>query len=132
MRSKEELEQFAPWEKEERDRTDKMGSGRIGSIPPSNRQRSRLRSKSKSRDHDHLEMYILAREKERLEKYGETLGRRLKSIAATWKEVKHTMYEFQKKKIGKEGIEDLINSKQQTKPQEKKITKNMKKKEWHY
>lgn len=130
MKSKKEICEYAPWELEsnEKKRPHKKG------IPPSN-QKASLHSKPKSKDHSHLEMYILAREKERLERYGSTLGRRVKSIASTWKEVKSRMYDLHKSstKVDKEGIKELIKSEKAKKNAiKKKAEEYMQKIDWNY
>jgi len=88
MEQKDERSDYAPWELENKSGKEKQG--RKG-IPVANRKAS-FHSEPKLKDHDFLEMYILSREKERLEKYGKTLGRRVKLIASTWKDVKAKMY----------------------------------------
>jgi len=128
--SRSELSQFAPWELETRDKEKPERKG----IPPSN-QRLRLHTKPKAKDHTHLEMYVLAREKERLEKYGTTLGRRVKSIAATWKEVKSTMYKLQNSSaaISKEGVEELLEKENARKQADKNAAKGkVQKMNWRY
>jgi uncharacterized protein YoxC len=80
-------------------------------------------------------MYVLAREKERLEKYGTTLGRRVKSIAATWKEVKSTMYKLQNSSaaISKEGVEELLEKENARKQADKNAAKGkVQKMNWRY
>lgn len=130
MKSEKEISEYAPWELEHKGKYKEKRKG----IPPSN-EKSRLHSKPKSKDHSHLEMYILAREKERLEKYGSTLGRRVKSIAATWKETKARMYELQREsaKVGKEGIEEKLKKEDDKKDEKKKKSNgNMQKVDWEY
>ena len=62
MKSKKETSEYAPWELERKEKPNhKKG------IPSSN-ERMHLHSKPKIKDHSHLELYIQAREKERLEK----------------------------------------------------------------
>jgi len=129
---KDEISQFAPWEQEEKE---KKRPEKKGSIPAQTSQKSRVRSKPKSRDQDYLEMYTMAREKERLEKYGKTLGRRQKAIAATWKEVKAIMHDKQSNlpQVDKEGIEEIVDSEKEKKTKKKeKISGNMKKMDWEY
>lgn len=130
MKSKREISEYAPWELEDEEK--KVSKRR--SIPESN-QRFHLHSKPKSKDQGHLEMYILAREKERLEKYGSTLGRKVKSIASTWKDVKAKMYDLHKNSalVRKEGIEEILKKKQE-KRNEMKIKKqgNVQKIDWEY
>ncbi len=129
MKSEKEINKFAPWEVEHKGKDWQKRRG----IPP-NSERLQLYSKPKSKDHCHLELYILAREKERLERYGSTLGRRVKSIAATWKETKARMYDLQRNsaRVGKEGIEELLKEKNEKKDEKKKNKGNMQKVDWEY
>jgi hypothetical protein len=128
MKSEKETNNYAPWELEHKKKKEQKKG-----IPPSN-EKSRLHSRPKSKDHSHLEMYVLAREKERLEKYGSTLGRRVKSIATMWKETKARMYEMQRKsaKVGKEGIEEQLKKEDDKKNEKKKNKGNMQKVDWEY
>jgi len=130
MKSEDEISQFAPWEQEQKE---KKKTERGGIIPPQTGQKARLRSKRKGKDHDYLELYLRAKEKERLEKYGKTLGRRVKSIASTWKEVKSTMDDIQSKlsQVSKKGIEEAAKGEKENKT-EKKIAGNMRKIDWNY
>ena len=132
MKPKDENEthQFAPWELETKKSTD----AKKRSIPPNN-EKSRLFSRPKSKDHCHLEMYILAREKERLEKYGSTLGRRVKTISSTWKDVKFRMHDLHKttSSVGTEGIEEMITrDKDRKEIKKKKDSGGVKKVDWDY
>jgi len=129
MKSKKETSEYAPWEIEKKEKQDKKRG-----IPPSN-EKLHLHSKPKSKDHSHLEMYILAREKERMEKYGSTLGRRVKTIAIKWKEIKARMHGLQKNsaKIDEEGIEELIEEKKEKRSKRKKeLQGNVQKVDWKY
>jgi cell division protein FtsI/penicillin-binding protein 2 len=129
MKVKNEISQYAPWDLENKEKKKPQRRG----IPQSN-QKFDLRSMPKSKDHSHLEMYVLAREKERLEKYGSTLGRRVKTIASTWKDVKSRMYDLHKNStnVGKEGIEDFIKDKKEKKKEKKKIQGDVQKIDWEY
>lgn len=132
MKSKNALDEYAPWELEGKE--PKKGEKKR-SIPAKSSQKSRVRSKPKTRDQDYLDLYLMAREKERLESYGRTLGERQKAIAQTWKEVKSTM--FNKKKelplINKEGIEDFLKAKNEKKKKKKKKKQgNLQTIDWNY
>lgn len=131
MKSKREINKYAPWEEEEKE---KRKPERGGGIPAHTSQKSRVRSKPKSVDQEFLDMYIMAREKERMEKYGKTLGRRQRAIASSWKEVKSLMYNLKKKlpQVNKEGIEELVEGEKKTKNKKKKSHRNMKKMDWDY
>ena len=132
MKSKSATGEYAPWEQEGKEpkKRDKKRS-----IPAKSSQKSRVRSKPKTRDQDFLDLYLMAREKERLESYGRTLGERQKDIAQTWKEVKSTMYKMQKDltPINKEGIKDFLKAENEKKRKKKKKKQgNIQTMDWDY
>lgn len=126
MKSKDEISQYAPWEEEKKSKEKFSG---IPQVP-----RRFAHSKPNLKDQDFLEMYVLAREKDRLEKYGKTLGRRLKSIATSWKEAKSSMYKLQKNDtlIDTSGIEDLIKRIKEREARKKGKNGNIQKVKWDY
>lgn len=131
MRSKDEISQYAPWvlEKKEKKEREKRRS-----IPAKTNQKSKLRSKSKSRDHDYLDLYLMAREKERLEGYGRTLGERQKAIATTWKEVKSAMRNMLRElpPINEQGIEEFLEDEEKKKEKKNKKRGKIQKIDWDY
>lgn len=128
MKSKDEISQYAPWEKEgEKKQRIKRG------VPAKSNQKSRIRSKLKIHDQDFLDLYLMAREKDRLEGYGRTLGERQKAIAKRWKEVKQAMRNITRSlSIGEEGIEELLESKKKKRENKKKKQDNIQKIDWNY
>lgn len=131
MKRKDEISKYAPWEIEEQAG---RKSERGGSVPPHTSQKSRVRSKPKTDDQEFLNMYILAREKERVERYGKTLGRRQRSIATDWKEAKSLMYHLQRRlpETNDKGIEEIVTKKKEMKSRKKKAPGNLKKVDWEY
>lgn len=130
MNTKDSRNVYAPWEMEED--VNKKKAERKG-IPTQNR-RAVLHSKPRVKDHDFLEMYILSREKERLEKYGRTLGRRVKLIALSWMDAKTKMYKLYKTtaRVNKKGIKDLSGSEQKKNKKPAKTQKKTQKMDWDY
>ncbi len=121
---------FLPWEQEEeRKRKPKRGD----SIPPKTNISSRVHSKPKTEGQEYLDMYIRTREKERLENYGEILGKRQKSVSESWKDTKRGMKQIEKKlpKLPKGGIEESEEMETEAK-QRKKTPGHMKKMDWNY
>ncbi len=133
MKSRDGTNQYAPWEEEEKEKTKRA---KKRSIPAKTNQKSRVHSKPKTRDQDILDLYLLAREKERLENYGRTLGERQKAIAQTWKEVKSTMYEMQGElpPISEDGIKEVLIDEKEKKRKRNKKKKhgNVQKMDWNY
>lgn len=132
MKSKDQTNQYAPWEQEEKE---KKRREKKSSIPSQTGQKSRVHSKPKTSDQEYLDLYLFAREKERLEKYGKTLGQRQKAIALRWKEVKSSMYNTQKElpPINEEGIEEFLESKQEKERKKKRKKRgNIQRIDWDY
>lgn len=72
-----------PWEKEEKKKPQRMDS-----IPRRTSLTAKVRSKPKIEGQEYLEMYLMIKEKERLEKYGEVLGKNQMQTADNWREMK--------------------------------------------
>lgn len=132
MKLSDDIRRYAPWEQEDKEkgrREKKRG------IPPKTSQKSRVRAKPKTGDQDFLELYLMAREKRRLEGYGKTLGARQKAIAQTWKEVKSTMYGMQRSipLANKEGIEEVLGAEKEKKRKKgERRHGNIQKMDWEY
>lgn len=122
---------FLPWKREEgRKRKPKRGDA----IPPKTNISSRVHSKPKTEGQEYLDMYIRSREKERLEKYGEILGKRQENVSGSWKDVKKDMRRIEKKlpKVSKGGLEESEEEIDKEAKQGKKPPGNMKKMDWSY
>lgn len=120
-----------PWEdEEERKRKPDRGD----SIPPKTSISSKVHSKPKIEGQEYLDMYIMSKEKERIEKYGQTLGKKQKNIAITWGKIKKGLVKTEKElpKIPKGGIEDSKGEPGTEDKQKKKIPGHMKKVDWNY
>ncbi|MGB2762878.1 MAG: hypothetical protein WBC20_00560 [Candidatus Aminicenantaceae bacterium] len=131
MKPKDEISQYEPWEKEKQG---KKKSERGGSIPPQTNQKSRIRSRPRSGDQEYLDLYIMAREKDRMEKYGKTLGRRQKDVASSWKEIISLIYQLRKKlpENNEEWIKEIVSEKKEAEIGKRKNPGNMKKMDWEY
>jgi len=133
MKSQDGIGQYAPWEQEEKK---KKKQPKKRSIPAKTNQKASIRSKPKTRDQDYLDLYLKAREKERLESYGRTLGERQKAISQAWKEVKSTIHNKQRDlpPISEDGIEELLKDEKEKKRnrKEKKKHGNIQKMDWNY
>ena len=128
---KKDIEKFIPWEDEE---GRKRKPSRGDSIPPKTNIRSRVHSKPKTDGQEYLDMYIGTKEKERTEKYGEILSKRLTGIAETWRDIKKHLSRKEKElpkvpKGGKEESEERTDTKTE---QAKKVPGHMKKLDWNY
>ncbi len=130
MKKEEKIfKEINPWKGEE---GRKKKPTRGDSIPPKTSIQSRVHSKPKIEGQEYIDMYIRTKEKERTEKYGDILTKRVMNISDTWKDLKKGLLEQEKNipKVPKGGIEEeeLINKEKKT----KKLPNRMKKVDWNY
>jgi len=123
--------EFLPWEDEE---GRKKKPERGDSIPPNTSAKSRLRSKPKGDGQEYLDMYILSKQKERVEKYGTSLAKQQKNVATEWKGVKKELVqtEIELPRIPRGGMEESEEEPDTEAKQKKKIPGHMKKMDWDY
>jgi len=128
---KEDTEKFVPWEDEE---GRKRKPSRGDSIPPKTNIQSRVHSKPKTDGQEYLDMYIRAKEKERTEKYGKILSKRLRGIADSWRDIKKYLSRKEKglSEVPKDGVEELQGETNTEAKQKKRIPANMNKMDWNY
>ena len=111
-----------PWEEE----GEKREAQSIEGIPSNTNISSKVHSKPNSKGQEYLDMYIMNKEQERLEKYGQIIGKQQKNVAASWGKIKKRMNEAEIKiKKSKNGLE--IENKENT-----KAPKHMKGMDWNY
>ena len=122
---------FFPWENEE---GRKKKSERGDSIPPNTSISSKLHSKPKNAGQEYLDMYIMSKEKERIEKYGQVLGKQQKNVANTWERVKEELLKTENilPKVPKGGIEKPEEELNTGVKQKAKIPGHMSKLDWKY
>lgn len=126
-----DTDRFVPWEDEEgRERKPSRGY----SIPPKTNIQSRVHSKPKTDGQEYLDMYIGTKEKERTEKYGEILSKRLSGIAECWRDIQKHLGRKEKEiaKVPKGGIEKAEGGTDTEVKQKKKIPAHMNKMDWNY
>lgn len=128
---KKDADKFFPWENEE---GRKKKPERGDSIPPNTSVKSRLRSKPKVEGQEYLDMYIMTKEKERKEKYGQTLGKQQKNIGIVWEKIKKELVKTEKElpKVPKGGIEEPEEELNTGVKQKAKIPGHMSKLDWKY
>jgi len=129
----EEKEGYNPWIDEDgRKKKPKRGD----SIPPKTNIQSRVHSKPSTDGQEYLDMYIRTKEKERTERYGEILGKQLKEVSDTWRDIKKDLLqkEYDLPKVPKGGVveesEDEKDKKDRSK--KKKPPAHMQKMDWDY
>jgi len=130
MKREDEDYKFVPWEKEESKRKPARGDG----IPPLTSIKSRVHSKPKSEDQEYLDMYIMLKDKERLETYGKTLSKQHENVAESWKGTKKELLRRERKlpEIPKGGLENEEEKTNKMFRKTKKTPGNMKKLDWNY
>jgi len=128
---KKDDDKLFPWEDEE---GRKCKTERGDSIPPNTGISSRIHSKPKVAGQEYLDMYIMSKEKERIEKYGGTLGKQQKNIAKTWKRVKKELLITENilPKISKAGLDKSKDDSEIKNKQNIKIPKHIKGMDWNY
>jgi len=128
---KEDADKFFPWENEE---GRKKKPERGDSIPPNTSISSKLHSKPKNAGQEYLDMYIMSKEKARIEKYGQTLGKRQKNISTSWRKMKKELVKTEKElpKVPKGGIEEPEEELNTVVKQKAKIPGHMNKLNWNY
>jgi len=78
---KEKAKTLFPWEDEKGRKRAKTGHG----IPPKTSLTTRIRSRPKARGHEYLDMYLRTKERDRWEKYGESLAKSQEKAADGWR-----------------------------------------------
>jgi len=129
MKYKNKKDEFVPWEEE----AGKGEAEKPEGIPSITSIKSRVHSKTKSKDQEYLDMYILLREKERLEKYGKTLSKQHRNVAESWRDIKMELLRKEKAlpEMSKGEVkEEAITGKKLNKT--KKTLGNIKTLDWNY
>jgi len=128
MSSKEKARELFPWDDEKEKRKPQRGAG----IPPKTSLRAKIRSRPRGAGQEYLDMYLLAKEKDRLEKYGKSLGKSQEIAADSWRD----MTKEQKRTISKlpEHAErkETRREKREVKKEEKTLPRNVKTVDWSY
>lgn len=70
-----------PWEDEKKPRKPE----RMDSIPPSTSLKAKVRSKPKVAGQEYLDLYLMTKEKERLEKFGQVMGKIQHQTGQSWR-----------------------------------------------
>lgn len=103
-----------PWEEEEKGKKPK----RMDSIPPKTSIRSRVHSKPKIKGQELLDLYLMIKQKDRAEKFGETIGKIQKQTADDWRKMKEEIADAQvdlKNKFPREVLETKAERQKQSK-----------------
>ena len=133
---KDKLVQLFPWEEEKKKRKPE----RMGSIPPQTSLKSKVHSKPRIAGQEYLELYLMIKEKERLEKFGKTLGNIQHQTGKQWRDMKKVVKKAERDLpsvdevmgvIGEEPIK-FQGKNSENKEAEKKMPKNVRTTKWSY
>lgn len=135
---KKKLDQLFPWEEEKKKRKPE----RMGSIPPQTSLKSKVHSKPRIPGQEYLELYLMIKEKERLEKFGKTLGNIQHQTGKQWRDMKKVVKKAEEDLpsvdevmgiVGEEPIEyQGKSSEKEKKESEKKMPSTIKSTKWSY
>ena len=84
---KDKDKELFPWENQKQEGKAQRATG----IPPRTSLRAKIRSKPKGAGQEYLDMYLLTKEKDRLEKYGKSLAKSQEITADSWREMDEEM-----------------------------------------
>jgi heterodisulfide reductase subunit B len=135
---KDKLKELYPWEEEKKKRKPE----RMGSIPSQTSLKSKVHSKPRIPGQEYLELYLMIKEKERLEKFGKTLGNIQHQTGKQWRDVKKVVKKAEKELpsvdevmgvVGEEPLEfQKKTSETENKEAEKKLPRKIKTTKWTY
>ncbi|MCK4263447.1 MAG: hypothetical protein KAX27_00755 [Candidatus Aminicenantes bacterium] len=135
---KDKLGELFPWEEEKKKRKPE----RMGSIPANTSLKSKVHSKPKIVGQEYLDIYLMLKEKERTEKYGQTLGNIQYQTGKQWRDLKKVLKKAKEdlpslEKVqgikGEESIEyEGKISETENNEAKKKLPRNIKATKWSY
>ncbi|MFQ6066093.1 MAG: hypothetical protein ACE5K3_02295 [bacterium] len=131
---KEKVDELFPWEEGKKKRQPQ----RMDSIPPNTSLKSKVHSKPKIQGQEYLDLYMMMKEKARLERYGETLAKIQLETGKQWKDMKKTLKKVEKNLPSVDETEGIVDKKQEASPEKgekvnkKRTPSNLKKVDWSY
>jgi len=75
---------------------------RTGNLPEKTNLKSKVRSKPKVEGQEYLDLYLMKKEKERLAKIGQVIGRIQRQTAKSWREVQEETAKIKKSMLSEE------------------------------
>lgn len=135
---KDKLDQLFPWEEEKKRRKPE----RMGSIPANTALKSKVHSKPKIEGQEYLDIYLMLKEKERTEKYGQTLGNIQFQTGKQWRDMKKALKKAKEDLPSLEKVQGIKRdesiecqgktSETENKEAGKKLPRNVKTTKWSY
>ena len=135
---KDKLDQLFPWEEEKKRRKPE----RMGSIPANTALKSKVHSKPKVEGQEYLDLYLMLKEKEWTEKYGQTLGNIQYQTGKQWRDLKEVLKKAREELPTLEKVQGIKGeepieyqgkaSETENKESKKKLPRNVKTTKWSY
>ena len=131
---KEKVDELFPWEEEKKKRQPQ----RMDSIPPNTSIKSKVHSKPKIQGQEYLDVYMMMKEKVRLEKFGETTGKMQLDTGKQWRDMKKALKKAEKNLPSVDEVQGIMDKKQEVsqgkgeKTKKRRIPSNLKRVDWSY
>ena len=135
---KTKLDQLFPWEEEKK----KGKPERMGSIPAQTSLKSKVHSKPRIAGQEYLELYLMIKEKERLEKFGKTLGNIIHQTGKQWRDVKKVVKKAERDLPSVDEVQGIVGeepieyqgktSENENNEAKRKLPRNIKTSKWSY
>ena len=131
---REKVDQLFPWKEEKK----KGQPQRMDSIPPNTSLKSKIHSKSKIQGQEYLDVYMMMKEKVRLEKFGETIGKMQLDTGNQWRDTKKALKKAEKDLPSVDEVQGIIDKEQEVsqgkdeKINKRRIPSNLKRVDWSY
>ena len=131
---KEKVDQLFPWEEEKKKRQPQ----RMDSIPPGTSLKAKVKSKPPIAGQEYLELYLMIKEKARLEKFGDTIAKIQLQTGNQWKDMKKTLRKAEKTLPSVDEIQGIMDKKQKVsqgkdeKIKKRRMPSSLKTVDWSY
>ena len=126
---KKKADKMFPWEDEKKKRKPE----RMASIPPKTSMKAKVRSKTPIPGQEYLELYLMIKEKERLEKFGKVMGNIQLETSDRWRDIKKEVRKAEMNLPSASEVEGITQEEltRQEKPK-MAVPKRMKKVDWAF
>ena len=125
---KEQADKLFPWEDEKK----KRKPGRMDSIPPRTSMKAKVRSKTPIPGQEYLELYLMIKEKERLEKFGKVMGKIQLETSDRWRDIKKEVRKAEMDLPSASEVEGITTEEVTKQDSKMVVPKRMKKVDWGF
>jgi len=129
------IDELFPWEEEKK----KKRPQRMDSIPSSTSLKAKVKSKTPMSGQEYLDLYLMIKEKERLQRFGETIGKLQLQTGKQWREMKKALKRAEKTLPSPDEIQGIVEDKEQEtspgkgeKVDKRKMPSGFKKVDWSF